>query len=394
MSYHACIRPVLLAAMLLGAAPAADPFADLLRPLVPDVAAEGVDGVVADTVARLRRRFDADLADPQRYRKQALADGLNFPEGRIYPFALPAMAYAHLCARPGGDAAALATMRGLVDQCVVQVAAELKAPAGDLTRLDGFAKQGTFTTTLALVLTSAALVGDDRHAAVRDHLIALLVRDLTAKAGAPIDSYPTYTWYFDTIAALAAVQLDDRRRGTAVAVPLLAAHLAWRQANATDPATGLTRAHAGAPPRGCDLPMQVLLLAHADPVLARTLYDGFARTFWTDQGVIAGFAEWPPGTVRTADIDSGPVLFGVGATATGIGAGAAIAVGDRDRLRRLAASLAALPRIVPLLLSDGSPGKAWFSALPTDPTRTTGFAYGDCALFYALTWTRLPAAKR
>jgi hypothetical protein len=61
---------------------------------------------------------------------------------------------------------------------------------------------------------------------------------------------------------------------------------------------------------------------------ALRLYLRYRRIYWVELGVAAGFREWPPGTDRPADIDSGPIVLGVGAAATALGIGAARLTGE------------------------------------------------------------------
>src|ERR1017187_10257013 len=46
--------------------------------------------------SRLRERFDQWLKEPNAYHQRALRECSAFPEGRIYPFAIPALGYANV----------------------------------------------------------------------------------------------------------------------------------------------------------------------------------------------------------------------------------------------------------------------------------------------------------
>jgi hypothetical protein len=83
--------------------------------------------------------------------------------------------------------------------------------------------------------------------------------------------------------------------------------------------------------RGCANSGILLFAAELDPAVAAQWYDAYQRNFWKDTGWIAGFTEM----ARDArdpfqDVDSGPVLFGIGSVATAFGIGAAKTVGRFD----------------------------------------------------------------
>jgi len=117
------------------------------------------------------------------------------------------------------------------------------------------------------------------------------------------------------------------------------------------------------------------------------MYEQYLRVHWIDEGAVRGFAEWPYGRAGREDLDSGPILFGVGATATTFGISAAIAMNDSPRVGQLEAQAAHIR----MLLSSGLLQAMLDQdnrALRLDPSFVTGFLYGDATLFYALSWIR------
>lgn len=76
-------------------------------------------------------------------------------------------------------------------------------------------------------------------------------------------------------------------------------------------------------PRGCALSFTVRYLAEADPQRALALWNRYRQQFLVEQFLITGFREWPLGTDRPADADSGPIVHGVGAAASAFGIAAA-----------------------------------------------------------------------
>jgi len=354
------------------------------------------DEVLKVNASRLREQFDQRLKEPEAYHQRALRECSAFPEGRIYPFAIPALAYANVGL---GDAKqrqhSAAQMQKLIDLLIATVIEDIRPPGGDLRRLPHYQKEGTRLATLNLTLACYALIWDDgRYVSLHDRLSLLLRRALTERSGKPLASYPAYTWYFDTIMALVSLELYDRAHGLAQTGPLVEQHFAWLRSHATDTGTGLPVAYAGGLPRGCDLSMQICLLQQLDSRTAQRMYADYVLHHWVNFGFIAGFREWPKsrGPSSTGDIDSGPLILGIGPTATGVGIGAAKAVSDANRLSTLARQLKFLPEFLRHLEQGGQ--QLFGDQVRVSSQYVTGFLYGDAVLFYAITWVPYPRAAK
>lgn len=347
---------------------------------------------IIDSVAqRIRGDFDAWLEHPEAYRERALKECGIFPEGCIYPFAIPAMAYANLAFKnPAEKASSQKQMRKLLDILIAIVTQELNPPDKDLTKLTHYKKQGTYLSTLNIALGYYAhATGDNHYAALHRHLSRLLFKTLQDFNGEPLASYPEYTWYFDTIMALVSCSLENDIQDQVKTALLLEKHLAWRKKYATHPRSGLPIAYAGVLPRGCDVTMQICLLDIVSPDQSRDMYRRFVKHHWIDRGVVAGFSEWPVGEniLMGGDIDSGPVIMGIGVTATGIGTGLVKGYRDETKMARLAMELQALPDLIKVAkMAEGTLGSFAEGKIKFDPSLTSGFLYGDAVLFYALTW--------
>ena len=352
--------------------------------------------VLKVNAGRLREQFDQWLEEPDVYQQRALRECSAFPEGRIYPFAIPALGYANMGL---GDAKqrqhSAAQMQKLIDLLISTVTEDIRPPGGDLNRLPNYQREGTRLATLNLTLACYALISDDgRYDTLHDGVSLLLRRALTMRAGKPLASYPAYTWYFDTIMALVSLDLYDRAHGLAHTGPLIEQHFAWLRSHATDTGTGLPVAYQGGLPRGCDLSMQICLLQQLDSRTAQRLYADYVQHHWVNFGFIAGFREWPKsrGPSSTGDIDSGPLILGIGPTATGVGIGAAKAVSDAKRLGTLARQLKVLPDFLRRL--EKGEQQLFGGSLWVNSQYVTGFLYGDAVLFYAVTWVPYSGAAR
>ena len=399
---NVCVVFAIYCMLLRPVAVAGDSAATPLAPLLKKVAEQSTlstvspDDVLEVNTRRLREHFDTWLKEPNTYRQRVLRECRVFPEGRIYPFAIPALAYANLALCDAEQRQHSASqMRKLLDLLIPTVVEDINPPGNDLNRLTNYQKEGTRLATLNLTLACYALLsGDGRYNRLHDHVSLLLQRALTEKPEEPLASYPSYTWYFDTMIALVSLDLHDRAHGLAQSRSLIEQHLAWIRLHGTDADTGLPIAYKGGLPRGCDLSMQICLLEQVDSPTAHRLYADYVKHHWVDFGFIAGFREWPKSKEDSSlgDVDSGPLILGIGPTATGVGIGAARAVNDTNHLNSLARQLDLLPGAIQVLETGGQ--EFFGGQVPISGRYVTGFLYGDAVLFYAITWVPYPKASK
>ncbi|MEZ4410646.1 MAG: hypothetical protein R3A52_29810 [Polyangiales bacterium] len=333
--------------------------------------------------ARLLLHVDEGVRD----RALVAREAARLPDGPLFVRVLPALAYANLARRGSlSRDVVVARLAPLLDALLRETSR--RVGVGDLARLDQLRGHGTWVGELALVLGLWRLVGgDDRYDALRTRLAAALADALDASGGAPIRSYPSLRWSFDTVPALLALRLHDVSRGTRDHDARIDRALAWMDAH-LDPATGLPGSRMALDgdaftdrPRGSDLGLRIALLAQLDPARARAMYARFVEHFGRSVMGVPAFAEWPEGLVREPDGDSGPVVMGVGVAATGFGLAAARATGDASRARSLRGAISQLP--------------AFLAALgrPVDPRWVTGSLTGDAAVLFGLTWTDWGVAR-
>lgn len=341
---------------------------------------------------RLWVDLDRRLADPAAYRSLVDAQTGNFPEFRLFPYVLPVLALASRSRREGEDPVVLlARMETLLDLLVPEVARRLKVSGSD--GIPGARGQGTWRGQLALALSAYRMAGGgDRYEALHAELCAVLLSELQARGGAPIDAYPGLVWGFDTIPVLLALRLRDRAVGLPGAEEAIQAHLRWVDEH-LDPETSLPpsrfeldggRIVEG--PRGADLGLRITLMAQLDPARAAALYERFVQHFSTEVLGMEGFAEWPDGQSGRPDYDSGPVVLGLGMSSTGFGLGAARALGDRERFARMEPQLTRFP----LLLAQSGPlvGPQLQALGMRLDTREflTGLLLGDLSMLWGLSW--------
>ncbi len=193
---------------------------------------------------------------------------------------------------------------------------------------------GLYASHLTLILGRCRVAGGRCDDALHDRLAARLA-ERSVQEGL-VASYPSDPARYpaDQAVTLLALHLhdeatpDDSARVPealeayrAVVDPLTEAS-SW----GLPPSEITGSAEWSAVPRGCALAWTVQYLAEVDPDYARALWSPFKRHFYVQVGPMAGFREWPLGEERGADVDSGPIVMGVGAAATAFGIGAAYAL--------------------------------------------------------------------
>jgi hypothetical protein len=357
------------------------------------------ESVLSSVRERLIAEFDTLLEDPARYERLVAGECRMFPLGQLFPFLYPAMGYVNVALRePERKEHCIEQARKLLDVAIEKAAASVRAPNGRLDELESYRGHAVMLGQLNLALGAYYLIADDNHYdAIHARLSDVLHEALVEANGAPIKSFPYNSWPFDTIPVLLSLKLYDLKTWQDRSGGVINRHLAWVREHATDPALGLPYSrineNTGAgleAPRGCDLSFRVCLLQELDPVYAKELYTRYVESYWLERGVFAGFAEWPKGSVKFMDMDSGPIIMGIGLGATGLGLGTVIAMDDQARLNRLCIQLSGVEALRSLLIAveNRMPPAArrgtW--RIPLDERHVTGFLFGDAMLFYCATW--------
>ncbi len=379
-----------LLALLVMATVSAEPKAETK-------ATEG--GPALQLVNELWQRFDALTGDPVAYQKLVQAQCSQFPEGDLFPYLFPAYAYTNLAMQqPRRREEMLGKVRSMLDLAIPVVAQRVRAPGGQLTSLQDYRQHGTYICQLNVGLGAARLLGDRDHEALHKHLTQLIRKAMDQDNGKPLFSFPGLIWPFDTIPCLFSLALYELgTKNSADAAPLTIKHLHWVLLKSLDKSTGLPCSQLNkksmgctVAPRGCDLSFRLMMLFQFEPQAAKNLYEVYVRYFWKERFLAAGFAEWPDGATNQEDVDSGPIIMGVGTAASALGIGAAKAARDEPRFKRLVRQTIAARDIVHRMLKQGSPGaEALLGGLISlSPDYTSGFLYGDAVLFWGLTWTK------
>ncbi|MBH24279.1 MAG: hypothetical protein CMH57_07495 [Myxococcales bacterium] len=182
-----------------------------------------------------------------------------------------------------------------------------------------------------------------RFAALNDQLTGALAARLRDEPPWALATYPGEMYPADVSTVVASIALYDDATGADHAATLTP----WVRRlllAARDPDTGLLAQSLHPPtgrvvdgPRASGTAFVAYFLAFADVEASRGLWEALkAHCYGTTLG-FGGIDEYPPGASGGfGDVDSGPVVFGVGTSATGFAIAAARIHGDGEAYRALA----------------------------------------------------------
>jgi hypothetical protein len=196
------------------------------------------------------------------------------------------------------------------------------------------------------------------------------------------DDYPGECYPADMLWAVAAIQRAarlDGRRYDELASSLMKTFDGLLQAAEGLPAfqaeSRSGRIQQGA--RGCGNSGILLFASELDPVIAGRWYDAYEKNFWKDTGWCIGFSEMPIQSKDPfMDVDSGPVVCGIGSVSSAFGIGAARTAGRIDRAAPLTAEVLAASWPTPFgFLLPGLMGR-----LAAD-----SWSLGEVALLFSMT---------
>ena len=362
-----------------------------------------IENIISSTKNRLIVDFNRYLELPEKYQERVKKNCGFFPEGDLFPYIYPALAYVNVALKdPNQLENSRVQSRKLIDLAINSVTRRVAPSGGKLENLSNYKRHGTYLGQLNLALGAYSLISsDDRYSKLNQVLSDLFYNELIKSDARPICSYPKYTWPFDTIPVLVSLHLYDLKTSNDRSKELIDKHLAWVQKNATHSTFGLPFSRVNILtgkgmeyPRGCDLSFRLCLLAYIDQDYTARLYKNYVKYHWIDTGYLAGFSEWPKGVNRFEDVDSGPIIEGIGMGASGMGLGATIACKDRKRQERLCNLMLVSSNLIQATLMIN---KTFFSSnsqqktqVPLDKRYYTSFLFGDTMLFYCVSWQQWP----
>lgn len=218
---------------------------------------------------------------------------------------------------------------------------------------------------LNVVVRYREVSGDERFDGLAHRVASALSKAYEKDDQGVLASYSDMWWLSENFVALSALARYDRvfDRNTA---RVTSKFLSSVRAHYTDKATGLfatcvfpkTRVSLQGP-RGISVMYGLHFLKDFSEDYAAEQYALARRILIRSALGLAAVREFPEGAEGTGDVDSGPILFGLGPSASGFAIGAAAVMDDRQTAMRLlrASVLAGIPQY--------SEGKLRYETMPT-----------------------------
>lgn len=245
-------------------------------------------------------------------------------------------------------------------------------------------KENVFYRMLVMLgLNSYAnITGDRQYAAlVEKHAIGLR-RELASAPYHVLDDYPgecypsDVLWATAAIARVAAVPQQERDQLSYDVMSTLAGTLSDQDGlppMLVDSRKGTVTQGA----RGCSTSGLLSFAYELDPRTAEDWYARYEEHYWESGHFVVGFREHVRGSEKSfSDVDSGPIVFGVGTVASLFGIGAARSAGRYDHAAPLTMEAVAATWPTPFgLLVPGVMGWA----------ATDSWCLGETALLFAMT---------
>jgi hypothetical protein len=195
-----------------------------------------------------------------------------------------------------------------------------------MATLDGPTGHIGYLGHAALTLAAECALGSQKHAETLTQIADALARRFDAAEDGLLETYPRYRWIPDNVVVAAALAQTDRCRGETKYAATLKRFSQLLRERWTDRATGLLMFTPTERPRASGATWDVFYLAMADAELSREQWALTRKHFEAHPFPgLAGFREFLPDVNGKADVDSGPVIFGISTSAGGFGfAGAAL----------------------------------------------------------------------
>ncbi len=331
-----------------------------------------------DRQDELADAVDAWLARDLERAGYATGSPLFDGEWLFASFQMAGLGYGQLAAsRPDQRDRYLASMERTIDGMLAEdVRAFDRERWGEDPLAEGAGHHAAYLGYLGMVLgLHRILVPDSRYAGLHDRLAGQLASHLAAAPIGLLETYPGEVYPVDNCAVLATLALHTRVAGDRHdgVVEATTARLGRRW---IDPETGLliqaVDASTGEPldrPRGSGSALAAYFLSFVDVSLARSLAEAVRDELAVAPLGFGGVLEYPRGTGGRGDIDSGPLIAGVGVSPTGFSIACARLLDDRGWFLRLhrTARLFGAPRGDAGFATGGPLGNAIMLAMLTSP---------------------------
>lgn len=196
---------------------------------------------------------------------------------------------------------------------------------------------------LNLVMRYRAVSGDDRYDSLARTIAAKLQEAFQLSPQGILPTYTNMWWMNDNLPALAALAACDRafhQDTSAIRMRFLQSartHYLDKHgllSSYIDPGPKITLQVA----RGVSICYALHFLREIDSNFAKSQYAIASRVFFRESFGLAAVREFPEGEPTAFDVDSGPVVLGMGAAASGFAIGAAAVMQDQVTASKLVAA--------------------------------------------------------
>lgn len=177
-----------------------------------------------------------------------------------------------------------------------------------------------------------SLVGDDQYADLLFEQVESLSRELDNSPFGLLDDYPGECYPVDILPAIAVLHRAGKLMGLDK-TPFVERSIRAFEDSRLDPATGLPAYVADpdtglgiGPARGVGISYMLIWAPELWPEKAKIWYRQYENHFWHEGNLVSGFREfskYADAIESFSDVDSGPVVSGLGAAASAFGLAAA-----------------------------------------------------------------------
>jgi hypothetical protein len=294
--------------------------------------------------------LDTEALAQLRFLDEAVSSGAAdqmqrvFPEGFVFLHALHGLSWAELARSPAASeelrAEALRKARSALQQLESEQGRAVFSPK--LEPPHGIFHAGWSAWLRGVLLQAAGPTVDSAEARLFTAQCDRIAAAFNQSATPFLQSYPGSAWPADSLVAVAALRLHDHLLPPRYEQTLVE----WLQRlrPRMDEATGLLPHAAFSGPkeervRGSSQSLMLRFLVEIDPGLAAEHYRRYRTLFRTTWLGLPAMREYPVGVDGAGDIDSGPVVFGIGAAATVVGLGTARSFNDHELATALGQSM-------------------------------------------------------
>jgi len=201
--------------------------------------------------------------------------------------------------------------------------------------IEDFENQGLYLSHLNVILgVRQKTIMDDAYFHLNARLSEVLAERSISDPQKHVPSFDTaHKFPADQAVTLYSLWLFDQNYCKSLSQEAIDQWLSYLDNRATDKKTGLPYSEvsgtaSGKHPRGCALSWSIYYMSFFCPDKAAELWERYKEHFWVNLGPLGGFREWPKGIELSPDIDSGPIVMGIGGAATALGIRAAYHMND------------------------------------------------------------------